>query len=71
MEILRGRMSIVGPTTAEPLAESVGVAREEVDAAFLALESEGVDSARARLRLARVPSSGAIDGCSHEFTATR
>jgi ATP-dependent Lhr-like helicase len=38
---LRGRLSIVGPTTAAQLAASLGIADDEADAALLALESEG------------------------------
>jgi len=41
VEILRGRLSIVGPATALALAESLGVNESEVNAALLALESEG------------------------------
>ena len=41
-EIVRGRMTVLGPTTAAAIASSLGVAVGEVDAALLALESEGV-----------------------------
>ena len=41
-ELLRGRMEIVGPTTARELAGSLGVSIEAVEPALLALESEGV-----------------------------
>jgi ATP-dependent Lhr-like helicase len=41
-EIVRGRMTILGPTTADAIAASLAVGVEEVDAALLALESEGV-----------------------------
>jgi ATP-dependent Lhr-like helicase len=41
VEILRGRMAIVGPTTAAALAGSAGLSQTDVDAALLALESEG------------------------------
>ena len=41
VELLRGRLSIVGPTTAAQLAASLGIADDEADAALLALESEG------------------------------
>ena len=40
-ELLRGRLSIVGPTTAAALAESIGVAIADVDEALLALEADG------------------------------
>ncbi|HEX9894979.1 MAG TPA: DEAD/DEAH box helicase [Gemmatimonadales bacterium] len=41
-ELLRGRMEILGPTTAPALAESLGIADAEAEAALLALEGEGV-----------------------------
>ncbi|HEX7154313.1 MAG TPA: DEAD/DEAH box helicase [Thermoanaerobaculia bacterium] len=41
-ELLRGRMSILGPTTAKELADTLGVEEFDVDVALLALESEGV-----------------------------
>jgi ATP-dependent Lhr-like helicase len=41
VEFLRGRMAIVGPTTADDMAMSAAVPQADVDAAFLALESEG------------------------------
>src|SRR6185295_2298368 len=41
VEILRGRMTIVGPTTTAALAASLAIAPAEADAALLALESEG------------------------------
>jgi ATP-dependent helicase Lhr and Lhr-like helicase len=40
-ELLRGRLSIVGPTTASELAASLGINDADADAALLALESEG------------------------------
>jgi ATP-dependent helicase Lhr and Lhr-like helicase len=42
VELLRGRLAIVGPATARALADSFGVTPEAIDAALLALESEGV-----------------------------
>ena len=42
VELLRGRLTILGPTTAEALAASLSIAETEADAALLALESEGV-----------------------------
>ncbi len=41
-EILRGRMTILGPTTADALAASLNIDKSEADAALIALESEGV-----------------------------
>ena len=42
VELLRGRLAILGPTTAVSLAETIGVPVHSVDEALLALESEGV-----------------------------
>jgi ATP-dependent Lhr-like helicase len=41
VELLRGRLSIDGPTTAEALAGSLGIPETDAEAALLALESEG------------------------------
>jgi ATP-dependent Lhr-like helicase len=41
-ELVRGRLGIVGPTSAAALAATIGVPESEVDAALVALESEGV-----------------------------
>ena len=42
VELLRGRLGFVGPTTAAALAATLGVAAADVDAALLSLESAGV-----------------------------
>jgi len=42
VELLRGRLTIVGPTTAAELAASLTIEEPEADAALLALESDGV-----------------------------
>ena len=42
VELVRSRLSIVGPTTAASLAASMSIADADADAALLALESEGV-----------------------------
>jgi ATP-dependent Lhr-like helicase len=42
VELMRGRLSLAGPTTAAELAAPLGIAPERVDAALIALESEGV-----------------------------
>jgi ATP-dependent Lhr-like helicase len=41
-ELLRGRLTIVGPTTAEDLANSLAIDVRDADTALLALEAEGV-----------------------------
>jgi ATP-dependent Lhr-like helicase len=40
-EIIRGRMSLLGPTTASELATSMSIEEKDADAALLKLESEG------------------------------
>src|SRR5690606_33415738 len=42
VELLRGRMTIVGPTTAAALGRSLAVGAADCEGALLALESEGV-----------------------------
>jgi ATP-dependent Lhr-like helicase len=42
IEIIRGRMTMVGPTTSAALAQSLAIDERDVDTALLALESEGV-----------------------------
>src|SRR6185436_19984796 len=41
VELIRGRLSIVGPTTARTLAASLGIDAPDADRALAALESEG------------------------------
>jgi ATP-dependent Lhr-like helicase len=41
VELIRGRMTIVGPTTANDIAASLSVDEQDVDKALLALENEG------------------------------
>jgi ATP-dependent Lhr-like helicase len=41
VELLRGRMAIVGPTTVDDLSASIAAPAADVDEALLALESEG------------------------------
>src|SRR6185436_3384750 len=40
-ELFRGRLSILGPTTARALAASLGISEEDTNAALVALESDG------------------------------
>jgi ATP-dependent Lhr-like helicase len=42
VELLRGRLTAVGPTTAAELAGSLGITEPDADAALLALEADGV-----------------------------
>jgi len=41
VELLRGRLAIVGPATSAALAASLGITESDADAALLALETEG------------------------------
>lgn len=41
VEIVRGRLEALGPTTARSIANTLGVPSEDVDAALIALEAEG------------------------------
>jgi ATP-dependent Lhr-like helicase len=41
VEIVRGRLEALGPTSAQALASSLGAAVEDIDTALLALEAEG------------------------------
>jgi ATP-dependent Lhr-like helicase len=42
VSLLRGRLALLGPTTAAAVAESLAVSSADVDAALLTLESEGI-----------------------------
>jgi ATP-dependent Lhr-like helicase len=64
VEILRSRMAITGPTTADALAASAGVSQADIDAALLALESEG-----AVLRGTFTQSAGALEWCDRRLLA--
>src|SRR5262249_14500516 len=41
VEMIRGRLTILGPTTALKLGTSLGIREDDAEAALLALESEG------------------------------
>ncbi len=41
VELMRGRLEVLGPTTARALADSLGLGTNEIELALLALESEG------------------------------
>jgi len=64
VELIRGRMAIVGPTTAAAIAESLGVTVECVDAACLTLESQGVI-----LRGTFTPGSRTLEWCDRRLLA--
>jgi ATP-dependent Lhr-like helicase len=72
-EILRGRLTLTGPTTAAALANSLGISGAEADSALLRLEAEGVV-----LRGRFTPGVGAREWCDrallariHRYTLTR
>ncbi len=64
VEFLRGRMAIVGPTTADALAASAGIPQSDVDAGLLALESEG-----AILRGTFTPGVRVLEWCDRRLLA--
>ena len=63
VELLRGRLAIVGPTTASSLAASVAVPLQSVDDALLTLESEGV------VLRGTFTSSGELEWCERRLLA--
>jgi ATP-dependent Lhr-like helicase len=72
-ELLRGRLAIVGPTTVDALAASIGAANADVDASLLTLEADG-----AVLRGTFTPGQAAIEWCDrrllsriHRYTLNR
>ena len=64
VELLRGRMAIVGPTTVDDLSASIAVPALDVDEALLALESEG-----AVLRGSFTPGWRALEWCDRRLLA--
>src|SRR5437763_1523293 len=64
VEIIRGRMSLLGPTTASELAASINIELKDADAALLKLESEG-----AILRGSFSPRKTAIEWCDRRLLA--
>jgi ATP-dependent Lhr-like helicase len=63
-ELLRGRLEILGPTTAAALAASLGIGPPEVEQALLALEGEGVI-----LRGQFTPGSTELEWCERRLLA--
>jgi ATP-dependent Lhr-like helicase len=64
VELLRGRLAMTGPTTAEALARDLGIAVPEADGALLALEGEGVV-----LRGSFTPGAAALEWCERRLLA--
>jgi ATP-dependent Lhr-like helicase len=63
-ELLRGRLGIIGPTTAGCLAASLCILESEVDIALAALEAEGVV-----LRGRFTPDPGTLEWCDRRLLA--
>jgi len=63
VELLRGRLAILGPATASLLAESVAMPLQSVDDALLTLESEGV------ILRGTFTSSGELEWCERRLLA--
>ena len=64
VEIIRGRMSLLGPTTATELASSMRIDEKDADASLLKLESEG-----AILRGSFSPRETAVEWCDRRLLA--
>ncbi len=72
-DVLRGRMTVAGPVTADALAESFGCSTADIDAALLGLEADGVV-----LRGRFTRGATALEWCDrvllariHRYTVTR
>jgi ATP-dependent Lhr-like helicase len=63
-ELLRGRMEIVGPTTATELANTLGISEGDADLALAALEREGVV-----LRGRFTPGATVLEWCDRRLLA--
>jgi ATP-dependent helicase Lhr and Lhr-like helicase len=63
-ELVRSRMTVEGPTTAPALASLLAVSADEIDAALLALESEGIV-----LRGTFIPGDDARQWCDRALLA--
>ncbi len=64
VEIVRGRLEVKGPTTVKDFAEELGVSTADLDAAFLALEAQGVV-----LRGNYSPGERALEWCERRLLA--
>ncbi len=64
IEIVRGRLGGLGPTTAQQLAESSGASINDIDAALLALEAEG-----SAMRGQFDPGTSSIQWCDRRLLA--
>jgi ATP-dependent Lhr-like helicase len=64
VELLRGRLAMLGPTTPDRLADSLGVLETDIDSALLTLESEGVV-----LRGSFTPGTRSLEWCDRRLLA--
>jgi ATP-dependent Lhr-like helicase len=64
VELLRGRLEVIGPTTSRALAESAGISLEAADGALAALEAEGFV-----LRGRFTPRSDGVEWCERRLLA--
>jgi ATP-dependent Lhr-like helicase len=71
VELIRGRMSLVGPTTARSLAASLSIEERDADAALLALESEGavLRGSFTPVILSRGDGEGSLEWCDRRLLA--
>ena len=68
VELVRGRIALVGPTTAAELAQPLGLAAADVEAALLTLEAEGV-VLRGRFRPSGMHAFGGLEWCDRRLLA--
>ncbi|HVD93911.1 MAG TPA: DEAD/DEAH box helicase [Vicinamibacterales bacterium] len=68
VEIVRGRLTLTGPTTARALAESLAIDVRDAEAALLALESDGV-VLRGRFTPAVPSRAGDVEWCDRALLA--
>jgi ATP-dependent Lhr-like helicase len=76
VELVRGRLTLTGPTTAGELAASMAVTELQVEAALIALESEGAVLRGYFEERSRVPGAGSreifpVPGTRHPGTPTQ
>jgi ATP-dependent helicase Lhr and Lhr-like helicase len=68
VELMRGRVSLVGPATARELAAPLALAEPDVDAALEALESQGV-VLRGQFRSSPAGAASALEWCDRRLLA--
>ena len=68
VDVLRARVTALGPTCARDIAASLGIAQEDIDIALLALESEGFVM-RGRFSMEAFAADSAIQWCERHLLA--